>query len=75
MVVKPKLRFRRSRRGRGRSVVGADIEGGQAALGGALAVRLALAAGVTLGEYLDRPVSGERDRFDERVRRRAMITD
>jgi hypothetical protein len=40
-----------------------------------LAVGLALAAGVTLGEYLGRPVSGERDRFDERVRRRAMTTE
>ena len=56
-------------------VVDADIEGGLGALVGALAVGLALAAGVTLGEYLGRPVSGERDRYDERVRRRAMTTD
>ncbi|MBB3084512.1 threonine/serine ThrE exporter family protein [Geodermatophilus sabuli] len=58
-----------------RIVVDADIDGGLAALVGASAVGLALAAGVTLGEYLGRPVSGERDRFDERVRRRAMTTD
>ena len=56
-------------------VVGADIEGGLTALVGAAAVGLALAAGVTLGEYLGRPVSGSRDRYDERVRRRAMTTD
>ena len=53
-------------------VVDADIEGGLTALVGAAAVGLALAAGVTLGEYLGRPVSGARDRYDERVRRRAM---
>ncbi|WP_457014724.1 threonine/serine ThrE exporter family protein [Geodermatophilus sp. SYSU D01186] len=58
-----------------RIVVDTDIDGGLAALVGALAVGLALAAGVTLGEYLGRPVSDERDRFDERVRRRAMTTD
>jgi uncharacterized membrane protein YjjB (DUF3815 family) len=58
-----------------RIVVDGDIDGGLAALVGALAVGLALAAGVTLGEYLGRPVSGERDRFDERVRRRAMTTE
>ena len=56
-------------------VVDADIEGGLAALVGALAVGLALAAGVTLGEFLGRPVNGVRDRYDERVRRRAMTTD
>ena len=56
-------------------VVDADIEGGLAALVGATAVGLALAAGVTLGEYLGRPVNGVRDRYDERVRRRAMTTD
>jgi uncharacterized membrane protein YjjB (DUF3815 family) len=56
-------------------VVDADIDGGLGALVGALAVGLALAAGVTLGESLGRPVSGERDRYDERVRRRAMTTD
>ncbi len=56
-------------------VVGADIQGGLAALVGAAAIGLALAAGVTLGEYLGRPISGERDRYDERVRRRAMTTD
>ena len=56
-------------------VVDADIDGGLAALVGALAVGLALAAGVTLGEYLGKPLSGERDRFDERVRRQAMTID
>jgi uncharacterized membrane protein YjjB (DUF3815 family) len=56
-------------------VVGTDIEGGLTALVGAAAVGLALAAGVTLGEYLGRPVSGARDRYDERVRRRAMTAD
>jgi uncharacterized membrane protein YjjP (DUF1212 family) len=56
-------------------VVDADIEGGLTALVGAAAVGLALAAGVTLGEYLGRPVSGARDRYDERVRRRAMTAD
>ena len=55
-------------------VVDTDIEGALPALVGA-AVGLALAAGVTLGEYLGRPVSGSRDRYDERVRRRAMTTD
>ncbi len=56
-------------------VVDADIQGGLAALVGASAVGLALAAGVTLGEYLGRPVSARRDRYDERVRRRAMTAD
>jgi uncharacterized membrane protein YjjB (DUF3815 family) len=56
-------------------VVDADYQGGLAALVGAAAVGLALAAGVTLGQYLDQPVSAERDRYDERVRRRAMTTD
>jgi uncharacterized membrane protein YjjP (DUF1212 family) len=56
-------------------VVEADVQGGLAALVGASAVGLALAAGVTLGEYLGRPVSAKRDRYDERVRRRAMIAD
>ncbi len=56
-------------------VVDTDYPAGLAALVGAAAVGLALAAGVTLGEYLGRPISGERDRYDERVRRRAMTTD
>ena len=56
-------------------VVDADIQGGLTALVGASAVGLALAAGVTLGEFLGRPVSGQRDRYDERVRRRAMTAD
>jgi uncharacterized membrane protein YjjP (DUF1212 family) len=52
-------------------VVEGDIQGGLAALVGAAAVGLALAAGVALGEYLGRPVSGGLDRYDRRVRRRA----
>jgi uncharacterized membrane protein YjjP (DUF1212 family) len=56
-------------------VVDADVQGGLAALVGAAAVGLALAAGVTLGEYLGRPISARRDRYDERVRRRAMTAD
>jgi uncharacterized membrane protein YjjP (DUF1212 family) len=56
-------------------VVDADIDGGLAALVGAAAVGLALAAGVTLGEYVGRPISAMRDRYDERVRRRAMTID
>ncbi|MGR6964085.1 threonine/serine ThrE exporter family protein [Geodermatophilus sp. URMC 61] len=56
-------------------VVEGDVQAGLGALVGAAAVGLALAAGVTLGEYLGRPFNGERDRFDERVRRRAMTAD
>jgi uncharacterized membrane protein YjjP (DUF1212 family) len=56
-------------------VVEADIEGGLAALVGALAIGLALAAGVALGEYLGRAVSGGRDRYDRRARRRATAAD
>jgi uncharacterized membrane protein YjjB (DUF3815 family) len=52
-------------------VVEADLSGGLASLVGALAIGLALAAGVSLGEYLGRPLGGRRDRFDRRVRRRA----
>jgi uncharacterized membrane protein YjjP (DUF1212 family) len=51
-------------------VVESDIPGGLDALVGAAAIGLGLAAGVTLGEHLGRPLSGERDRFDRRVRRR-----
>jgi uncharacterized membrane protein YjjB (DUF3815 family) len=56
-------------------VVEADIEKGLAALAGAAAIGLALTSGVTFGEYLGRPLRGDRDRYDERVRRRAMTTD
>lgn len=56
-------------------VVDADTDGGLAALVGALAIGLALAAGVTLGGYLGRPLSGSHDRYDERVRRRSMTAD
>jgi hypothetical protein len=55
--------------------VEADIQGGLAALVGASAVGLALAAGVALGEYLGRPVSGGFDHYDQRVRRRATTAD
>ncbi|SNS86030.1 Uncharacterized membrane protein YjjP, DUF1212 family [Geodermatophilus saharensis] len=56
-------------------VVEARLEEGAATLVGAAAVGLALAAGVTLGEHLGRPLRGGRDRYDERVRRRALTTD
>ena len=59
----------------GAGVLALAVLGGAAALVGAAAIGLALAAGVTLGEYLGRPVSGVRDRYDERVRRRALTTD
>jgi uncharacterized membrane protein YjjB (DUF3815 family) len=44
-------------------VVDADPTGGLDALVGALAIGLSLAAGVSLGEYLGRPLGGRRDRF------------
>ncbi len=56
-------------------VVDADIQGGLAALVVAGAIGLALAAGITLGEYLGKPVRGGRDRYDERVRRRATTAE
>lgn len=56
-------------------VVEADIQGGLAALVGASAIGLALATGVALGEYLGRPMGGERDRYDQRVSRRATTAD
>jgi uncharacterized membrane protein YjjP (DUF1212 family) len=56
-------------------VVEADIQRGLSALVGASAIGLALAAGVALGEYLGRPVSAGRDRYDQRVRRRARTAD
>jgi uncharacterized membrane protein YjjP (DUF1212 family) len=56
-------------------VVVGDIQGGLAALVGASAVGLALAAGVALGEYLGRPVRGGLDRYDRRARRRATTAD
>ena len=36
---------------------------------------IVLAAGVTLGEYLGRPVGARRDRYAEHVRPRAMTAD
>lgn len=54
-------------------VVNNDINSGLTALVGALAVGLALAAGVTLGEYLGRPLNGRRDRYDKRVRRSRFL--
>ncbi|MEX5720405.1 threonine/serine ThrE exporter family protein [Geodermatophilus maliterrae] len=56
-------------------VVDADVPGGLDALVGAAAIGLGLAAGVTLGEHLGRPLSREHDRFDRRVRLRATTTD
>ncbi len=56
-------------------VVAADVDGGLAALVGASAVGLSLAAGVTLGQYLGRPVNGGGDRYDKRVRRRFVTAD
>ena len=58
-----------------RIVVEVDITGGLPVLVGAAAVGLALAAGVTLGEYLGRPVSSGMDRYDTRVRRRWRAAD
>lgn len=55
-------------------VVDGDVPGGLESLVGAAAIGLGLAAGVTLGEYLGRSLSGRRDRFDRRVRRRATTT-
>jgi uncharacterized membrane protein YjjP (DUF1212 family) len=55
-------------------VVDGDIDGGLGGLVGACAIGLALAAGVTLGEYLGRPLHGGRDRYDKRVRRRLMTS-
>lgn len=56
-------------------VVDADIDAGLTALVGAAAIGLALAAGVTLGEFFGRPVNGIRDRYDKRVRRRFLAAD
>jgi uncharacterized membrane protein YjjP (DUF1212 family) len=56
-------------------VVEADLPGGLDALVGAAAIGLGLAAGVSLGEHLGRPLGGRRDRFDRRVRRRATTGD
>ena len=52
------------------------IEGGDVIGGGQLAIRalsvgLALAAGVTLGEFLASPLRSEMDRWERRVRQRA----
>jgi uncharacterized membrane protein YjjP (DUF1212 family) len=56
-------------------VVEGDPLSGLNALVGAAAIGLGLAAGVVLGRYLGRPLGGERDRFDRRVRRQATTTD
>jgi uncharacterized membrane protein YjjP (DUF1212 family) len=52
-------------------VVESDLAGGLDALVGAAAIGLGLAAGVSLGKGLGRPLGGKRDRFDRRVGRRA----
>ena len=56
-------------------VVDGDVPYGLDALVGAAAIGLALAAGVTLGEFLGRSLGGGRDRFDRRVGRRATTRD
>jgi uncharacterized membrane protein YjjB (DUF3815 family) len=56
-------------------VVEGDLEDGVGVLVRAAALGFALAAGVTLGEYLGRPLSGGGDRHDRRARRRATVTD
>jgi uncharacterized membrane protein YjjB (DUF3815 family) len=56
-------------------VVDDDVPRGTAGLIGAAAVGLALAAGVVLGRYLGRPLGGQLDRFERRVRRRASLVD
>ncbi len=56
-------------------VVDGDVPGGTAGLVGAAAVGLALAAGVVLGRYLGRPLGGRIDRFERRVRGRAVRRD
>jgi uncharacterized membrane protein YjjB (DUF3815 family) len=58
-----------------RTVVDSDINGGLTALVRAGAIGLALAAGVTLGEFLGRPVNRKQDRYDKRVRRRFLTSD
>ena len=56
-------------------VVEGDLQDGVGVLVRAAALGLALAAGVTLGEYLGRPLSGGHDGYDRRARRRATTTD
>ena len=56
-------------------VVDDDVPRGTAGLVGAAAVGLALAAGVVLGRYLGRPLGGQLDRFERRVRHRASLVD
>lgn len=56
-------------------VVESDLQDGLGVLVRAGAVGLALAAGVTLGEHLGRPLSGGDDRYDRRARRRATTAD
>ena len=56
-------------------VVEGALEDGVGVLVNAAALGLALAAGVTLGEHLGRPLGGGQDRYDRRARRRATTTD
>lgn len=56
-------------------VVNANTDGGLTGLVSASAIGLALAAGVTLGEFLGRPANGGQDRYDKRVRRRFLSAD
>ncbi|WP_216843676.1 threonine/serine ThrE exporter family protein [Phytoactinopolyspora alkaliphila] len=48
-----------------------DLLAGASMLFGAVGIGLALAAGVTLGEFVATPLRGEMDRWQRRVRRRA----
>ena len=56
-------------------VVEGDLQDGVGVLVRAAALGLALAAGVTLGEHLGRPLGGGQDRYDRRARRRATTSD
>ncbi|SEF12448.1 threonine/serine ThrE exporter family protein [Jiangella alba] len=57
-----------------RMVEGDDVVGGTGQLIAAFGIALALAAGVTLGEFLATPLRSEMDRWQRRVARRARGT-
>lgn len=57
-----------------RMVESNDVVGGTGQLIGAFGIALALAAGVTLGEFLATPLRSEMDRWQRRVARRARGT-
>jgi uncharacterized membrane protein YjjP (DUF1212 family) len=54
------------------TVVGGGVSSGLAQFVGALGTALALAAGVTLGEFCSTPLRQEFDRVEKRVRRRSL---